>query len=265
MVPPAVERFLGWQVQHCPLSLPAAAVVEPMDCCPPRAALLLLVAGLSLVTACREVSQPALDGGVPPDVLVPVEQDEAWGYARGDGTLAIAPQFERAYRFVEGRALVRRDGRYGFIDTSGAAVIPPTYAAARPFSEGRAPVRPDSLWGFVDRAGTMVIEPQFRWAARPAVDSLSPTVPDSLAPAPQASGPTLVPPIGPTTYFSEGRARIRRDGRWGFIDRAGEVVIPPRFARAGSFRDGLARVRFADGRTGYVTRDGTVVWPPTRR
>jgi hypothetical protein len=42
-------------------------------------------------------------------------------------------------------------------------------------------------------------------------------------------------------------------------------VIPPRFARAGDFRDGLARVRFADGRTGYVTPDGMVVWPPDGR
>jgi hypothetical protein len=235
-----------------------------MDALPPRT-VLLLAATLALATACREVSQPALDNGVRPDVLVPVEQDGAWGYARGDGTLAIAPRFERAGRFVEGRALIRQDGRYGFIDTTGTAVIPPTYAAARPFSGGRAPVRPDSLWGFVDRAGTMVIEPRFRWAARPAVDSLSPAAPDSLGPGPEAAGPTLVPPAGPTAYFSEGRARIRRDGRWGFIDRAGEVVIPPRFARAGSFRDGLARVRFADGQTGYVTRDGTVVWPPSPR
>lgn len=236
-----------------------------MDLFPPRAVLLLLAVPLAFATACREVSQPALDNGVRPDVLVPVQQDGDWGYATGDGTLAIAPRFERADRFVEGRALIRRDGRYGFIDTSGTAVIPPTYAAARPFSEGRAPVRPDSLWGFVDRAGTMVVEPQFRWAGRPAVDSLSPAAPESLAPGPEASGPTLVPPVGSSSYFSEGRARIRRDGRWGFIDRAGTVVIPPRFDRAWDFHDGLARVRFADGQTGYVTRDGTVVWPPNAR
>ncbi len=233
--------------------------------CPRRATLLFLAVVVPILTACREVSQPALDAGGPPNVLVPVRQNGAWGYATGSGTLAIAPRFERAYRFVEGRALVRRDGRYGFIDTSGTAVIPPTYAAARPFSEGRAPVRPDSLWGFVDREGRMVIEPRFRWASRAPGDSLPTVAPDAPAPARDSAGLTLVPPVGPASYFSEDRARVRRDGRWGFIDRTGEPVIPPRFAQAWDFRDGLARVRFTDGRTGYVTPDGTVVWPPDAR
>jgi hypothetical protein len=236
-----------------------------MTRCPRRAALLVLAVALPIVTACREVSQPALDAGRRSDVLVPVRQDGAWGYATGAGTLAIAPQFERAHRFVEGRALIRQDGRYGFIDTSGAAVIPPTYAAARPFSEGLAPVRPDSLWGFVDRAGRMVIEPRFRWAAGAPGHALVAGGPDSLAPSSKGTGPTLVPPAGPTAYFSEGRARVRRDGRWGFVDRSGTLVIPPRFARARDFRDGLARVRFVDGPTGYVTRDGAVVWPPQQQ
>lgn len=233
--------------------------------CPRRATLLLLAVVVPILTACREVSQPALDAGGPPDVLVPVQQNGAWGYATGSGTLAIAPQFERAYRFVEGRALVRRDGRYGFLDTSGTAVIPPIYAAARSFSEGLAPVRPDSLWGFVDREGRMVIDPRFRWASRAPGDSLPTVAPDAPAPARDASGLTLVPPVGPTSYFSEGRARVRRNGRWGFVDRTGELVIPPRFARAGTFHDGLARVRFADGQAGYVARDGAVVWPPSKR
>lgn len=227
-----------------------------------RATLLLLAVVLLIATACREVSQPALDAGEGPDVLVPVEQNGAWGYTTGSEPLAIAPRFERAYRFVEGRALIRQNGRYGFIDTSGTAVIPPTHAAARPFSEGLAPVRPDSLWGFVDREGRMVIEPRFRWAARASADSLPTVTPDAPGSARASSGLTLVPPVGPTSYFSEGRARVRRDGRWGFVDRAGEPVIPPRFARAWDFRDGLARVRFSDGQTGYVTRDGRVVWPP---
>ncbi|MFB6247656.1 MAG: WG repeat-containing protein [Salinibacter sp.] len=234
--------------------------------CPRRAALLLLAAALPILSACREVSQPALEGSLSSDVLVPVQQSGDWGYATGNGTLAIAPQFERAYHFVEGRALIRRDGRYGFIDTSGAAVIPPTYAAARPFSgEGLAPVRPDSLWGFVDREGRMVIEPRFRWADRASGDSPPTVAPDSLPPAQGGSGPTLVPPTRAPAYFSEGRARVRRDGRWGFVDRSGTLVIPPRFAHAWDFRDGLARVRFADGQTGYVARDGAVVWPPTKR
>lgn len=129
MVPARVERFAGRQVQHalssCSEPSPLVVMVRAS-----RAAVLALAVVVPLLSACREVSQPALDGTAGRDVLVPVEQNGAWGYITGRGTLAIPPRFERAYRFVNNRALVRRDGRYGFIDTSGAAVIPPTFAAA---------------------------------------------------------------------------------------------------------------------------------------
>ena len=227
-----------------------------------RAVLLLLgPAVLLFAAACREVSQPALNDTGRSEVLVPVEREGTWGYITGDGRLAIDPQYERAYRFVDDRALVRQDGNYGFIDTNGTLVIPPTFAEAGPFADGLAPVRPDSLWGFIDRTGTMVVEPRFRLSpsARPSlVDSVS-------GPAADSSPPTLVPPARSASYFAENRARIRHDGRWGYVDRSGTTVIPPRFARAGDFRNGLARVRFADGSSGYVRPDGTVVWPPDKR
>ena len=123
--------------------------------------LLGIVVLLLSLAGCREVSQPALDASGP---LFPIEQEDEWGYMTREGTPAIPPQFDRAYRFVDNRALVRQNGQYGFINTNGTAVIPPSYAAAGPFSEGLAPVRPDSLWGFIDRDGDVVIPPQFATA-----------------------------------------------------------------------------------------------------
>jgi hypothetical protein len=193
---------------------------------------------------------------------VPVEQEGVWGYITGDGRLALEPRYERAYRFVNDRALVKRDGRYGFIDPNGTVVIPTTFAAAGPFSDGVAPVRPDSLWGFIDRTGTMVVAPRFRRASSPTTDRLPP---DSLSRSPADSTAPVLVPSRSASYFSDNRARIRHNGRWGYVDRTGTTVIPPRFARAGRFRDGLARVQFIDGSTGYVRPDGTVVWPPDRR
>ncbi len=55
--------------------------------------------------------------------------------------------------------------------------------------------------------------------------------------------------------------RILQDGRWGFIDAAGRVVIQPRFERAERFSEGLAAVQ--DGETrGYVDRTGALVLVP---
>jgi hypothetical protein len=47
------------------------------------------------------------------------------------------------------------------------------------------------------------------------------------------------------------RLPVRMAGAWGFINGRGELVIPPAFQRAGPFVGGLARVR-QNGRWGYI-------------
>jgi len=55
--------------------------------------------------------------------------------------------------------------------------------------------------------------------------------------------------------------RIRRDGKWGYIDRSGKVVIAPRFDGAEPFSEGLAAVR--SGETmGYVDETGKMALVP---
>ncbi|WCE04222.1 WG repeat-containing protein [Pseudoxanthomonas sp. JBR18] len=59
----------------------------------------------------------------------------------------------------------------------------------------------------------------------------------------------------------DGLARFKLDGRWGALDRNGEVAIPPRFAELGHFDDGLAPARSGE-RWGYVDRQGRWVIAP---
>lgn len=65
--------------------------------------------------------------------------------------------------------------------------------------------------------------------------------------APAAAAPPLFP--------------VRKDGKWGFIDREGKLVIAPAFERAGRFSEGLAPVVLA-GRHGYVDATGRMVLAP---
>ncbi len=55
--------------------------------------------------------------------------------------------------------------------------------------------------------------------------------------------------------FSEGLAAVTVNGKWGFIDHGGIAVIPYRFDNAKSFADGLAPVYYND-KWGFVDRDG---------
>lgn len=44
-------------------------------------------------------------------------------------------------------------------------------------------------------------------------------------------------------YYSDGRAVVKRDSLYGFVDRDGREVIPCRYSKAYTFNDGIAMVR----------------------
>ena len=60
--------------------------------------------------------------------------------------------------------------------------------------------------------------------------------------------------------FSDGLAAVRIDGRYGYIDAAGRVVIAPRYEAAGPFAGDYAEV-WIDGRSGAIDRTGRLVVP----
>lgn len=59
-----------------------------------------------------------------------------------------------------------------------------------------------------------------------------------------------------------GVFRIQREGKWGYIDRAGTLLIAPRFAAAHAFFDGLAAVEGDNGKWGYIRRTGEFAIAP---
>jgi hypothetical protein len=88
----------------------------------------------------------------------------------------------------------------------------------------------------------------------------------------------IVGPAGLT--FSEGLARVTKNGKVGFVDETGRIAIEPQFDYAEDFNGGLSRftmgltpsqieawivpVDFSTAKWGYVDRAARVVWQPTR-
>jgi hypothetical protein len=59
------------------------------------------------------------------------------------------------------------------------------------------------------------------------------------------------------TFANEGLAPVRRDGRWGFIDTSGNIVVPLELTGVLPFSEGLARVE----REGFVSTSGNIAVP----
>lgn len=163
--------------------------------------------------------------------LIPVKSGEAWGYINLEGTYIINPQFDEAYPFTDGLALVRKGGLYGYIDTEGSYVVNPKYSAAASFTSHVA-------WT-VEKGG-------------------APTLIDE-------EGKTLfsLKDVEKVWPFSESMAKFEKavsdtESKYGFVNLRGEVIIPPIYDSAGVFSEGLANVMEGNA-TVYIDKDGRKV------
>lgn len=165
-------------------------------------------------------------------------QDEMWGLCTATGEIITPCQWYATGAFHEGLAWVTGEARtYGYINMQGEVVIPCQYIYAGNFVSGSAVVHlGNGDYQMIDTEGKYLFE-----TAWPEMDSYSP---DELL-------------------------RVCRDGMYGYINRRGEVVIPPQYDDAREFRDGLALVTqgnetFWIDETGARVLDrpaGCTAWP----
>jgi hypothetical protein len=155
--------------------------------------------------------------------LVPTLETGAASWTGPDGkTLVPARRFITVGLFSEGRAPVQvesgsaRGTSWGYADTAGALAVPPIHAQVSPFAEGLGLVR-DSAGrrGWVTPSGDWAIPPMWLEDAQP---------------------------------FAGGRALVKLNGLWGYLDRTGRLAIPPRYIRAEAFSEGLAVTAVSVGR-----------------
>lgn len=102
-------------------------------------------------------------------------------------------------------------------------------------------------WGFKNRAGEVVVPPRFDYAAS------FPGTGDVMA----ADGKKTVHYV--VSAAPLGRVMIGK--RWGYVDGAGEIVIPPQFDAALDFFEDQTAVKIGD-RWGYIDRGGKPVIAP---
>lgn len=175
--------------------------------------------------------------------LLPVVVKGKCGFIDRHGKIVVKPEFDRCHDFSDGRAIVMVGSKTIVINENGQTVFEPKLRLYGPkFSDGLISVcsRSDTCIpiGYLDREGRMAIKPQFS-----------------------------------TGYpFSEGRALINVDNRWGYINKKGKTVIPPKFLQASAFSNGLAQVHtyentaeWRGARWSYIDKNGKIVRSQRRR
>jgi hypothetical protein len=216
------------------------------------------------------------------DALYPVERDGKWGYINRTGQVVVEFQFDYAWEFSEGIGRISSKAKKGFIDKFGRIIVKPEFDNAQDFSEGFAAVQKAKNWGYVDKTGRMVIEMEYfnyehqneEWA----VEEL-PSFSDGIVVVLSSNGTDFIDTRAKVvthlkdqifTRFSEGLGRIEIDGKFGWMDKKGQITIVPKFDYAENFSEGLAAVRFgnlswegkAGDKWGYIDKTGKIVIEP---
>lgn len=196
-----------------------------------------------------------------------VKQDrEGFVYIDKTGQMPIQKKFVECYSVNEFPIPVRisRKDMAGYVDKTGEYVIQPQFNMARPFVNGYAVVAVGRAMGYINKEGNFLIEPKF-YRANYFQDGLArvtlrdPETRKKTEGFIDHTGEFVIPAnykLGCASDFSNGLAAVSTDGqKWGYIDTKGNVVIEPKFERAGIFEGGAAKAKLK-GKYGIIDRTG---------
>jgi len=127
--------------------------------------------------------------------------------------------------------------RWGYIDRQGKWLLPRRFEKAAPFAAGLAWVRVDGGWRQIARDGRERASAGAALAPPPSGAASTAPAPPLAVQCEDGQPASLIRP------YAEGRAAVRCDSLWGYVDRDGRFVIRPRYLEAGDFSEGRAAVR----------------------
>jgi len=138
---------------------------------------------------------------------------------------------KEARGFSDGLSAIS-SGKWGYMNTNGETIIPEKFDFATDFNNGYALV--------TDKNGSFVIDKK-----------------GNLKEIKINSGK-----ITHLKPFTENKAPIEINGKWGFVDTNGVIIIEPKFVNVGYFGHNLAWVRVEGNSIGYINTLGNWVIEP---
>lgn len=146
-----------------------------------------------------------------------------WGFIDLNGKVAISPIYDEVQDFKSNYSIVKKDGKWGVIDKNENQLFPFVFDSITPFESGIALANEGTLKSYLYINGK-----------RQALSNKYEFFP-----------------------YSEGLAKIKstKNGKWGYIDSEGIIVINPRFDSAGDFHGSVAMVS-RNGETYLINTKG---------
>lgn len=154
-----------------------------------------------------------------------------YGYINRKGKFILKPKYQIANDFNRFNiAIVQENNLTGAINPKGQYVIKPIYDNINSFKEGRATYILNGTMGVMDEKGNIITSKPYNYVGD----------------------------------YKESRAMIgilnsTSSYTYGYIDRFGNEIIPPKFSQANDFIDGVALVKIKDKKYALIDLDGNII------
>lgn len=178
-----------------------------------------------------------------------VYYEKAWRIIDTNGNFMLSQKYGvgpyQNLCLADGLALSFSENKFGFTDFKDQQIIPNKYDAAQCFEFGFAAVAVGQKWGIINREDKFIVEPEYDYAGN----------------------------FGP-----EGLAGLIQDGKLGFADTAGKIVIPFQYHWIPSFNsfpnypiftdgliaiiEGSASSNLRNGKIGFMNTAGKLIIEP---
>lgn len=200
------------------------------------------------------------------DGIAAIKENGVWNFINEQGDVVVSQCYEEVC-FAEGSWLsegligVKRNGKFGFVNNQGEEVVPIKFNfITTPFADGVAVVSNKFRSIFIDHNGKTVANvPEDPFMCRS--DGLLPILNNDRSIGMISSGGTLIIPTeyeddkSYTPNFSEGLLRIKKNGKFGFVDKGNNTIINFTYDIAGDFCNGFAYAKQGNS-VGFINRQG---------
>lgn len=206
--------------------------------------------------------------------LAIVEINDVFGIINTFGNYLVVPKYNYINQFSEGRAVALENRQSKVIDESGRILNTKNYDFIGNFTNGRALAANFNkegkyFYGYLDRQGNEVIPLQFEFASDFVDGKAVVKIKDNEFALIGPSGEIL----NRYKYYFVGNLgdgllafKENREGKYGYIDESGRVIIKPEFTMALAFSEGRAVVTNGSDRTankfGLIDKTGNYIIRP---
>ncbi len=192
------------------------------------------------------------------------------GVINKQGELVFEPQFDELESFSNGLAQMKKGNRWGLVNSKGEIIFDARFSQKLKFEDSKSIAMENGKYGIVHLDGRVLfdfladkiaiedalyfIQKNRKWKIYNA---------DFKAISPEYDDIKTTFKGTKYAYFVDGRCLVRLNGKYGFINKKAEMVIPNKFDQIAmdGFRGGFCAAKSGD-KWGYIKKDGTYLVEP---